>query len=89
MADTLGTLKTAYDLAKDLVNLHDATVRQGKVAESRGCCLHLHSLIDFKQRTPTERFYSERLDLFTPSSLCRSDYVVEVFVSSAGGLIQY
>jgi hypothetical protein len=33
MADTLGTLKTAYDLAKDLVNLHDATVRQGKVAE--------------------------------------------------------
>ena len=33
MADTLGTLKTAYDLAKDLVNLHDTTVRQGKVAE--------------------------------------------------------
>ena len=33
MADALGTLKTAYDLAKDLVNLHDATVRQGKVAE--------------------------------------------------------
>jgi len=33
MADSLGTLKTAYDLAKDLVNLADATARQGKVAE--------------------------------------------------------
>jgi hypothetical protein len=33
MADTLGTLKTAYGLAKDLVDLHDATARQGKVAE--------------------------------------------------------
>jgi len=33
MADTLSTLKTAYDLAKDLVNLHDTTIRQGKVAE--------------------------------------------------------
>jgi hypothetical protein len=33
MADTIGKLKAAYDLAKDLVNLHDATVRQGKVAE--------------------------------------------------------
>jgi hypothetical protein len=33
MADRLVTLKTAYDLAKDLVNLHDAAVRQGKVAE--------------------------------------------------------
>jgi hypothetical protein len=33
MADTIGKLKTAYDLAKDLVNLHDTTARQGKVAE--------------------------------------------------------
>jgi len=33
MADTIGKLKTAYDLAKDLVNLQDTTARQGKVAE--------------------------------------------------------
>jgi hypothetical protein len=29
----LGTLKTAYDLAKDLMDLRDATVRQGRVVE--------------------------------------------------------
>jgi hypothetical protein len=33
MADALGTLKTAYDLTKDLVNLTETTARQAKVAE--------------------------------------------------------
>jgi hypothetical protein len=33
MADTIGKLKTAYDLARDLVNLHDVTARQGKISE--------------------------------------------------------
>jgi hypothetical protein len=50
----------------------------------------LHSLItDFKEGSPTEVLYSERLDALTPCPLCGSDYVVEFFVSSGGGLIQY
>jgi hypothetical protein len=32
--------------------------------------------------------YSERLDALTPCPLCGSDYIVEFFVSSVGGLIQ-
>jgi hypothetical protein len=39
----------------------------------------LHSLItDFKQGSPTEVLYSERLDALTPCPLCGSDYVVEL-----------
>jgi hypothetical protein len=54
MADTLGTLKTAYDLAKDLVNLHDATVRQGKVAELQRQILDAQqSAIDANQERAT------------------------------------
>jgi hypothetical protein len=51
MADTLGTLKTAYDLA---VNLHDATVRQGKVAELQRQILDAQqSAIDANQERAT------------------------------------
>ena len=54
MGDTLGTLKTAYDLAKDLVNLHDATVRQGKVAELQRQILDAQqSAIDANQERAT------------------------------------
>jgi hypothetical protein len=40
MADTIGKLKTAYDLSKDLVNLHDTTARQGKVAYKGKFSMH-------------------------------------------------
>jgi hypothetical protein len=54
MADTLGTLKTAYDLAKDLVNLHDTTVRQGRVAELQRQILDAQqSAIDANQERAT------------------------------------
>src|SRR5215510_14462477 len=54
MADTLGTLKTAYDLAKDLVNLRDATVRQEKVAELQRQILDAQqSAIDANQERAT------------------------------------
>jgi hypothetical protein len=54
MADPLGKLKTAYDLAKDLVNLHDATVRQGKVAELQRQILDAQqSAIDANQERAT------------------------------------
>jgi hypothetical protein len=33
MADAIGTLKSAYDLTKDLVNLTETAARQAKVAE--------------------------------------------------------
>jgi hypothetical protein len=50
----------------------------------------LHSLVtDFKQGSPTEVLYSERLDALTPRPLLDSDHIVEFFVSSHGGLIQY
>src|SRR5262249_35711737 len=54
MADTLGTLKTAYDLAKDLVNLHDTIARQEKVTELQRQILDAQqSAIDANQERAT------------------------------------
>jgi hypothetical protein len=54
MADMIGTLKTAYELVKDLVNLRDAVASQGKVAELQRQILNaLESAIDANQERVT------------------------------------
>src|SRR6266540_3649415 len=44
-------------------------------------------LTDFKQRTPTERLYSERLDVLAP--LLLRDAVVELLVPLSASFVQY